>query len=168
MTTAKAVSRASEGAERVPEERQIEIRPEAVRLNEMGQMWRNLLVRTPPDLVSDDLRDPSIWRQVQSSQSALIRYDHLLLMAHDESWYARAIVVHADNRSARLHIEKVSTFRDPSDEQLFSDGVYEVFWRGDGYCIRRCVDQVQAGNTVYFTADQARNAISSLYPKKVG
>ena len=108
-----------------------------------GLHFRHALVRLPKNMIGDDLRDPKIWRRVQAvRQSALIKFDRLLLVAFDESWACEAIVKHATNTEAALVIHRIFGFRD-ADESLFSDGTFEVCWDGCHYQVRRIADRVQ-------------------------
>jgi ribosomal protein S16 len=131
---------------------------------EAGQYNRRVLVRMPKDTVADDLRTPGIWRKVQGNRAtALIKYDEVLVLGHDESWYARAIVTHATSTEAALAIEKVGTFR-PVSEQLYSDGRYRVHWNGASYVVQRVSDEVIVDNVGYSTEAQAIRAIERQYP----
>ena len=108
-----------------------------------GLHFRHVLVRLPKGMIGDDLRNPKIWRRVQAvRQSALIKFDRLLLVAFDESWACEAIVKHATNTEASLVIHRIFGFRD-ADESLFSDGTFEVCWDGCHYQVRRIADRVQ-------------------------
>jgi len=159
--------------EAVPEERERIVDPKAVELSHAGQCWRELLVRMPRDATADDLRDPSIWKDVQKSKTGtpLIKMDHLFVLGHDESWFCRALVTHATDKAAFLHIEKVGTFRDPAVEQLYDDGEYRVYWTGKGYGIQRGIqrvkDGVRMGTTEYFAPEMAAGQIKAMKPRMV-
>jgi len=145
-----------------------EIEPIGVQVNDAGQSWRTVMVRLPEGMISDDLRGPKIWRKVQGSrQHALIKYDHLLILAFDESWAARATVTHATSTEAHLSIERVGSFREQG-QGLWSDGVLEVFWAGGAYGVRRIADKVRTLSEGFTTEAQAADAARRSYPKVVG
>lgn len=146
-----------------------EVDPVNVKLSSEGFCWREILARLPAGMTQDDLRSPKIWRRVQGNrQHALVRLDHLLILAHDESWMARAIVTHATDSEAHLMIEKVGTFKEIGAGSLFSDGVYRVAWDGTAYRVERVSDGIRVDNVGYTTEGQAIAAIRNQYPKKVG
>ena len=141
-----------------------EIPASGVQVNDAGQTWRNVQVRLPEGMVSDDLRSQKIWRRVQESRmAALIKYDHLFILAFDESWAARATVTHATSTEAHLAIEKVFTFR-AQDQSLWSDGTLEVFWDGSAYGARRVSDKIRINGVGYLTEAQAADAARRSYP----
>lgn len=145
-----------------------EVDPRSVTVSTEGFAWRELLVRVPAGMTQDDLRSPKVWRKVQNSrQSALVRLDHLLVLAHDESWFARAIVTFADNSEAQLMIEKVGTFKEVG-KALYSDGTYRVAWNGSSFIVERMSDGVQVDNAGYTTEQAAIAALRNQYPRKAG
>ena len=151
----------------VVEIKPVEIEPERVTINDSGQLWRSILVRMPEGSVSDDLRNPKIWKRVQGARGgALIKLDRLFIMAHDESWGAEAIVNRATSTEASLAILKVFSFRE-ADETLFNDGTLEVFWDGTSYGVRRMADQVRVVREGFTTEAIAINALHKTYPTKV-
>ena len=118
----------------------------------------------PAGTVGDDVRNPKIWRKAQASrQSALIKFDEILILGHDESWYARALVTHATSTEAHLAIEKIGTFRAVKDG-LYSDGTYKVVWNGSSYIVARVSDDVIVDAAGYSTEAQAIRAIERLHP----
>lgn len=142
-----------------------EIAPEGVQVNEASFAWRTILVRCPAGMVQDDLRNPKIWKRVQASRAqALIKLDHLLILAHDESWMARAIVTEATGTLAHLMIEKVSSFKEVGTG-LFSDGTLEIFWDGSAYGVRRVADGVRVISEGFSREDVAVAALRNWYPK---
>lgn len=163
VKTAETSATATADARAVPV-----VKPEMVKVNEAGQVWRSILVRMPEDAVADDLRDPSIWRRVQSSHySALLKMDQLLILGFDESWGAEAIVTSATHTDAKLLIKKVFGFGGGIGEGLFSDGTLEVFWDGGSYGFRRVTDKIPQGRG-FSTEGAAIDALRRSYPRKVG
>ena len=151
------------------EPKPVEVDPKQVVVNNAGQCWRTVLVRMPEGMVQDDLRSPKIWKKVQGNrQSVLVKLDRLFVLAHDESWHCEAIVSYATGTEAHLCITKTGSFRTQS-EQLYTDGVYAVFWSGaGGYGIRRVSDGIEMGAVSWTTEGQAIQGIRDLYPKQVG
>lgn len=141
-----------------------EIQPNDVQI-EAGQFKRDVLVRAGTDMVSDDLRDPKIWRKVQANPNKALRpLDHLIILAADESWYVRALVVHGTKSEAVLAIEKVGSFRAISDA-LYNDGAHRVHFERGAFVIRRMNDGVRMDNAGYGTEAEAIRAIANLYPR---
>src|SRR5262245_11930019 len=90
-----------------------EVGPLHIKINSAGFAWRDILVRLPEGAIQDDLRTPSIWKKAQGdAQTALVKLDHLFILAFDESWFARAVVTHATSTEAHLSIEKVGSFKE--------------------------------------------------------
>ena len=146
----------------------VEVDPKQVQLNDAGQAWRTVLARMPEGSTQDDLRNPKIWKRVQGNrQTALIKMDHLFVLAFDESLSARAVVTHATSEVAHLAIERVAGFKEPG-QNLFSDGTLEVFWDGGAYGVRRVSDHVRVLTEGFLTEAQAATALRGWYPKKVG
>ena len=144
----------------------IEVDPKRVQINDAGQAWRTVLVRMPEGATQDDLRNPKIWRKVQGMRhAALIKFDHLFVLAHDESWAARATVTHATAAEAHLAIERVGTFREQG-QSLFGDGTLEVYWDGSAYAVRRASDAIRVINEGFTTEALAIAALRNWYPTK--
>ena len=140
-----------------------EVQPGDVKL-EAGLFNRRGIVRMPKGTVGDDVRNPKIWRKVQlSRQTALLKYDELLIFGHDESWYCRALVAKATGTEAILTIEKIGTFR-AVDDQLYSDGKFKVHWNGACYVVARVADDAIVDNVGYTTESQAIRAIERQHP----
>jgi hypothetical protein len=165
MATAAAKTKPAEAAPVTPA-KSPEIQPSAVQV-EASQFDRRVLIRMPPETVSDDLRSSQIWRKVQAvPHKALRQLDGLLILAHDESWYARALVTHATNKEASIIIEKVGTFKAIQD-QLYSDDTYRVHFESGAYIVRRVSDGVKMESAGYSSEQLAIRAIGNLYPQAV-
>jgi hypothetical protein len=144
------------------------VKPANVQINDAGHVWRSVLVRLPEGSVADDLRDPRIWKSVQSTPvAALLKLDQLLLLGFDESWGAEAIVTHASHNEAKLLVKKVFGFGGGIGEGLFSDGTLEVAWDGSSYLYRRVTDKVPLARG-FATEGAAIDALRASYPRKVG
>ena len=145
---------------------QPEIKPEHVQVNAVDQVWRTILVRLPENMVADDLRTPSVWKKAQASpQSALIKLDHLFILAFDESFAVSAVVTHASSTEASLSITKVHSFKELG-KSFYSDGTLEIFWDGSSYGVRRVSDQVRIISQGFSREDLAVTALRAWYPKK--
>jgi hypothetical protein len=155
----------SEAAPAATERKIPELEAKHVTVSDAGQAWREVLVRMPKDMTADDLRDPKIWKRVQAVRNtALIKFDNLLIFTFDESQYIRAIVTHATSTEAHLAIERVGTFREQA-ATFFNDGTLEVFWDGGAYSVRRMSDQVRVVSQGFSTEGQAIAALRESYPK---
>jgi hypothetical protein len=167
MTDMATAVKAADKPKLVTEERK-EPEVERVLLNDAGQGWRNVLVRMPAGATQDDLRSPKIWKKAQLSRhTALMKLDHLFILAFDESWFARAVVTHASSTEAHLAIEKVGTFKEQGSS-FYQDGTLEVFWDGAAYSVRRIADGVRIIVEGFTTEQQAIAALRNWYPKKAG
>lgn len=144
-----------------------EIDPARVLLQSSGFIWREYLVRCPADMVSDDLKEPGIWRRLQGSggTKSLKKHDRVYIVAFDESWVAEAIVASADNKGAVLGKPRLTTFPERYDK-LFNDGTYRVEWDGAGFVVVRIADghvMTQPTQNVAL----AERLLAQLYPARV-
>lgn len=139
------------------------VNPKRVVVNKAGQVRRDVMVRMPEKAVSDDLRNPRIWKLVQQiPQVALIQYDQLFILAHDESWGAEAIVKKATNQEASLVVLKVFGFAE-AGEGLYSDGRNEVYFNGVDFNARRVTDKVPVFPSGYSSEGMVIDALRKLY-----
>jgi hypothetical protein len=166
MVTAAAAKKSAAPETAAPiEAKAPEIKPEHVRA-EAGQHNRRVIVHMPEGSVSDDLRNPKIWRKAQCVRSsALLKYDELLIFGHDETWGAQAIVKMVTNTEAHLVILKVFGFA-AAGEGLFSDGTYQVVFDGGSYGVHRVSDGVPMVRG-FSSEGLAIDALRKLYPQKV-
>ncbi|RVD30527.1 hypothetical protein [Mesorhizobium sp. M4B.F.Ca.ET.017.02.2.1] len=143
------------------------IDPARVTLHANGQVWREYMIRCPADMVSDDLKEPGIWRKLQASGSrnSLKKFDRLFIVAFDESWVAEAIVASADNRAAVLAKPRLTTFPERYDK-LFNDGTYRIEWNGFGFVSVRIADGHVMTQAVP-SAALAERLLAQLYPARV-
>jgi hypothetical protein len=139
--------------------------PAAVTLNANGFVWREFMVRLPDAFVADDLKEPSIWKRVQSGHNALVKHDRLYMVAYDESWAAEAIVASADRERAVLAKPRLTNFPERF-EKLFEDEVYRVAWVGNGYCVIRKADGHRM-TTPAGSAGIAERDLINLHPRAV-
>ena len=145
--------------------KKILIAPENI--NREANRWNcRVLVRCPKGVIQDDLRDPTIWHKVQQNQHVSLRkFDELLIVAFDESWYIRALVVRANNREAQLSIERASTFCEVS-QGVHSDGEFRVEWAGSSYSVIRLRDG-QIMNSGHASEEIAIASMRALHPRRV-
>jgi hypothetical protein len=144
-----------------------EIDPARVTLQATGFIWREYMVRCPADMVSDDLKEPGIWRklQISGSRNALKKFDRLLIVAFDETWVAEALVASADSKGAVLAKPKITGMPERYD-RLFNDGTYRVEWNGFGFVVVRIADgHVMTSATA--NAALAERLLAQLYPARV-
>ena len=143
-----------------------ELAPKHVTINDAGQAFRTVLVRLPEGMTHDDFRTAARWKLVQQSQvTALLKFDHLLILSFDESQFWRAIVSHSSKDEVHLVIEKAGSFREVG-QAFYTDGTLEVFWNGGGYSFRRIADKVCLDTVSYQTEGQAIESLRKSYPVK--
>lgn len=143
----------------------VEIDPRLVTLNSNGFGWREFMVRMPKEIVLDDLKEPDIWRRVQTSGNSLRKHDRVYLVAFDESWAAEAIVTDGDMKKAVLSKPRVTTFSARFDG-LFEDENYRTVWMGSGFVVERKADGHRMTQPVASAAVAERD-LRQIYPKKV-
>src|SRR5688500_10561139 len=95
---ATAVAATADMPRKVPE-----IDPVAVVQHDAGQVFRHMFARLPQGAVFADLGEPEIWKRVQGSNTrSLKKFDHLLIVDYDETWFAQAVVSSADANQVLL------------------------------------------------------------------
>jgi len=141
------------------------IHSSSVILNHGGFAWREYLVRLPSGLIADDLKEPAIWRQVQTA-IGLAKHDRLYLVSFDDTWVAEAIVASADRDGAVLAKPRLTTFPDRYDG-LYEDDTYRVTWTGVGYCGVRKADGKKV-TTQHPMPESAEREIRQINPAGVG
>ncbi|MER9840327.1 hypothetical protein NKJ59_03580 [Mesorhizobium australicum] len=142
-----------------------EIDPARVQIQSAGQVWREYFVRAPAGFVADDLKTPSAWRKVQvGSRSGLKKFDHVFVVAFDESWVAEAIVASADTKGVVLAKPRVTSLPERFD-QLFQDENYRVVFNGAGYIVERKSDGHPMTQPTA-NADLAARLLAQLYPTR--
>ena len=134
-------------------------------INHDGQVWRTMFVRLPKDMIADDLKEPSIWKAVQSTPRALRKFDELLLVSYNEDWFAECRVASASGVSVVLAKPRLTTMPERY-EKLFSDGTYRVAWMGAGYVVERISDGQRMTQPVANVA-LAERELARLYPARV-
>lgn len=140
------------------------VAPDMVTVDRDGFKFRDVFIRLPSGAIADDLKEPSIWKKVQSGGKSLRKFDRVMLVSYDESWIAEAIVAHADADQAVLGKPRITTFPDRV-EKLFGDGKYQVVWTGGGYAVMRLSDGAQMTDSMA-NAPLAERALAGLYPRR--
>ncbi|MEM6410690.1 MAG: hypothetical protein AAF683_04090 [Pseudomonadota bacterium] len=116
------------------------IQPSAVTLDRAGNRTRSFFVVLPAGMVADDLKEPSIWVQVQASRAtSLVPHDRLYMVAQDSSFAMEARVTAASGSEAVLHLSKLITMSPPTTA-LFEDDDYKVAYGVNGYAVIRKAD----------------------------
>lgn len=161
MVTAKAIAE--------PELESLErktpvIDPNRIEMNADGFKWREFMVRLPDGFVADDLKDPAAWRKVQAGRNALRKFDRLMILAYDETWFAEAVVASADYKSAVLAKPRLTTMPARYDN-LFEDDKYRVAFIGHGYVVERKADGHRMTQPVA-NAELAARELAALYPRR--
>lgn len=163
---AKATEPVKMGDDVLKEPKKPTLMPKNVTIDSAGQAFRQVLVRLPEGMTDGDFRTASAWKLVQQNQmTALLKFDHLLILTFDESQYFRAIVTHSGKDEVHLVIEKAGKFRE-TGQSFYTDGTLEVFWNGAGYSFRRIADKVALDTVSYQTEGQAIEALRKSYPTK--
>jgi hypothetical protein len=141
-----------------------EIEPALVVINSEGWAYRTIEVRLPAGMTAADLSEPKIWRKVQGSRGALRKFDHLFVVAFDESWTAEVLVVAADGDKAVLGKPRIESIPERY-QRLFEDETYRVIWTGAGYAVERKSDR-QRMTAPVGSAVLAERDLVNLYPRR--
>ncbi|MBW7968608.1 hypothetical protein [Bradyrhizobium sp. BR 10289] len=142
-----------------------EIDPANVKVNSSGFVRKEVVARLPAGFVSDDLKEPGVWRKVQVSGYPLNALDAVLVVAFDRSWCAEAIVSEAMRDGVTLAgIKIISMPR--RNEVLLRDDTYAVTWNGAGYHVERISDGHKMTESVG-SAALAERDLRNLYAKKL-
>ena len=129
-----------------------------------GFMWAEWLVRLPRGFLADDLKEPTVWRDVQADRNTALRmFDRLFLIAWDETWAAEAVVAQADSISAILAKPRIISLAERSTP-LFHDDTYRVVWDGVGYFVERKKDNQRMTSSAA-TPQIAERDLAALYPR---
>ena len=149
-------------------ERKPLLKADDVEYQSEGFCWREAFVRLPANAVLQDLNDmPEMWKNIQGNATkALRKWDRVRCVSYDESWFADAVVSHADRTKVILcDIRKVSMPK--RDVGLYEDAMYRCEWLGTGYGVTRKSDGVRMGNQTWQNPEAARAFLLSQYPAKV-
>ncbi|TIL43413.1 hypothetical protein [Mesorhizobium sp.] len=154
----------------IPEsdDRQIpEIDPARVTLQYSGLAWREYQVIAPAGFVAADLNEaPEAWRKLQNgSRNALRKFDRVMVIDHDENWFAEATVAFADHKSVIFARPKITSLPSRVDK-LFETEEYRVKFLGSGsYAVERKRDGAIVTQQVA-SAELAARDLNNLYPRK--
>lgn len=170
MAKQQAVARVEESEAAVSTSREARppLRPTALTWDFDGAVTRSAVVRLPEHVVLQDLQDdPTLWRSIQAvSQTALRKFDRLLIISFSEDWIVNVLVVEADARSVRLSIRAGDVLRLEANTAEWSDSTYTIRWGGEGYIVVRKADGVRMLPYQYASLEAAKSAaFSQLYPK---
>ena len=141
------------------------IDPQFAKLNLSGNEYQHWFIRLPQGVIADDLKEPSLFRQLQQSPKALRKHDTLRLVEYDESWIAEAIVVEANATEAVLAGVRIVQFPQRI-KPLFEDDRFKVEWRGAGYVVIRKSDGAKMSDS-FPTEQLAIRAVGSQYPVRM-
>jgi hypothetical protein len=142
------------------------INPQFAKLNLAGNEYQQWFIRLPQGAIADDLKEPSLFRQIQQSPKALRKHDTVRLVEHDESWVAEAIVAGANAAGVVLAGVRVINFPERI-KPLFQDDKFKVEWRGAGYVVIRKSDGAKMSD--FFPTEQlAIRAVGAQYPVRMG
>lgn len=144
--------------------KKLRINPVHAVVNYGGQTFKEVFIRLPAGMISDDLKEPEIFATIQDSPKALRKFDRVVLVSSDETWMAEAYVESADSGKVLLARPRIITLSERS-EKLFSDGTYAVRWSGVGYDVVRLRDNavVSGGHP---NPPLAERALSQMYAKR--
>lgn len=141
------------------------ISPQSAKLNLSGNEYQQWFIRLPKGAIADDLKEPSMFKQLQQSPKALRRHDTVRLVEYDESWVAEAIVVEASATEVVLAGVRIVQFPQRI-KPLFEDDRFKVEWRGAGYVVIRKSDGAKMSD--FFPTEQlAIRAVGSQYPVRM-
>lgn len=141
------------------------IDPSVVVQNYAGFAFNEYLVRLPIDAVADDLNsNRDMWRKVQKSNHALVKFDRLFIISYDETWTAECFVAQANGQSVTLSKPRISALPERG-EKLLNDGTYRISWNGAGYVVIRIRDNFKVDGP-FANAVLAERALAQMYPKR--
>jgi hypothetical protein len=101
---------------------------------------KHVRVRAAAGLTADHLKEPSLWSEVQANKNvALRKFDHIEVIAFDESWIASAIAVDCRRSGVQLANIKITPVAQRFDKYLETDDL-RVQWDGLGYSVVRKAD----------------------------
>lgn len=138
------------------------IDPARQTLQSTGFAWSEYMVRAPRGMIADDLKQPQIWRKVQSGPRGLRKFDRLFVVSFDEDWTAEAIVANADSQGVTLSKPRLTTMPSRYD-RLFEDENFKVEWQGFGYVVVRKSDSREMTQPVA-TPELATRLLAQQYP----
>ena len=143
--------------------------PKNLQCNNDGGLWREWLLRLPEGYTIGDCNHPNLWSSIQGSpMHAMRKLDRLTILTFDEGQIAEAVVVSATSREVGLKLGSVKSFSSDAHENLYSDGTYRIFWRGNGYGVERIKDGVpMTGSTAYASESAAKQFLNNLYPVRM-
>ena len=144
----------------------LEIEPQHVLPDVIGNKTRSYWVSLPEGVSADDLKDPAIWSRCQgTSRHALQKHDKLYLVGFAEAFAVEARVIGADTKSATLSIGKIIKIAERMTP-LFSDENYRVVFAQGGYRVERIADGAGMG-PIHQTEAAATRHLHGLYPQRV-
>lgn len=141
--------------------RKLEIDPAWVKLQAEGFCWRVFQVRLPEGAALADLNEaPTLWRLVQASRSvALRKFDHVAIVAFDESWLVEAVVGAATALTVTLAgIRK--TDMPARYDTLPQTEDFRVKWYGNGYAVERKRDGQRVSDVVPTVFEAERHMLN--------
>lgn len=155
---------AAKAAGAAPAEREVPaIDPQLVDLRQHA--IRDVVVRLPAEATAEHLKEPALWRRVQSeARIALRKLDHVVIIAHDESYLWDAYVAEAGPDFVTLSTPKRHELK-PRHGSYYADELYRVQWAGGGFVVARKTDNHVMTPTRFHTEQEAIRELHNLYPK---
>lgn len=144
-----------------------EIDPGRVTLQYTGFAWREYMVVVPAGFVAADLNEATeAWKKVQGGgRNAFRKFDRVMIVAYDESWFAEAVVAHADHKSVVFAKPRITSLPARVDK-LFETEEYRVKFLGSGqYAVERKRDGAIMTQAVA-SAELAARDLNNLYPRR--
>jgi hypothetical protein len=163
--TSKKVAAPDKPASELPDADRIFIDPKQVQIDVEGFLSRRIVVVVPPEYISDDLRDGSVFKKVQASRTACLRADDMLqIRAADNSWRCDAEVISVSDVSVNLDIQKVRKWQAPTSS--YADDRHKVLYESGAWYVIRIATGDRVGHG-FATEGMAVNYARSLAPRKV-
>ena len=134
------------------------------KLNLSGNEYQHWFIRLPKGAIADDLKEPSLFKQLQESPKALRRRDTVRLVEYNEAWIAEAMVAEANATEVVLAGVRIINFPERI-KPPFEDSKFKVEWRGTGYVVIRKSDGAKLSD-FYPTEQLAIRAVGSQYPMR--
>lgn len=169
---AKQPEKTTSKSEASPEAREAPVlKTNALKWQSEGFAWREAFVRLPQEALFSDLQDdPTIWRNIQAvPQTALRKFDRVTIVAFDESWIAKEILVaDADNQRVLLALRPTDKITLPSKSSSWEDERHAIRWAGAGFGVFRRADGIQVMPQQFGTIESAKSEMyRQFYVTKV-
>jgi hypothetical protein len=128
--------------------------------------WSEHFAILPRGGILDDLRHPSLWRDVQNGPHPLRVLDRITVADYAQTWLVEARVVGASETGASISITKKHDV-DARNQVLPETKSHRIVFAWRGYVIEtKATGLLYQGGIVYSDLGTAINIMHSLSPKR--